>query len=113
MLNYLDGYGRNEVTLNSSENLNKGCTVAMSDDYTVAQAADGEGIVGVCTYSEEGSASVLIKGYAEVPYSGEAPAVGYCKLSGNGAGGVKKDTNGRDILVVGIDEAASLCGIIL
>ncbi len=113
MLNYLDGYGRNEVTLNSEENLNKGCTAAMSDSYTVGLAGNGEAFIGICTHREKNCASVLIKGFAEVPYTGEAPAVGYCKLSANGTGGVKKDTNGREILVAGVDTAAMTIGIVL
>lgn len=113
MLNYLDGYGRNEVTLNSEENVNKGSTVALTDSYTVGLAVDGSAFIGICTHKEKNCASVLLKGFAELPYTGEAPAVGYCKLSANGAGGVKKDTNGREILVAGVDTTAMTIGIIL
>ena len=113
MLNYLDGYDRNEVTLNAENNVIKSGTVAMTDNYTVGSAADGADFIGVCTHTQCGSASVLIKGFVEVPFTGEAPAAGYCKLSANGKGGVKKNANGRDFLVVGVDTADQTCAIIL
>ncbi len=113
MSNYLDGFERKEVTLNSNQNSIKGSTVSMATDYTVKLASSGDAFIGVCTYVNNYTASVLLKGFVEVPYTGEAPACGYNKLSANGSGGVKTDTTGRDILVVCVDKTASTCGIIL
>lgn len=113
MNNYLDGFDRKEVTLASVQFVEKGKTVSMAESFTVKAAADGDAFIGVCTAVENYSASVLLRGYVKVSYSGEAPACGYNKLSADGTGGVKKDTDGRDILVTDVDKTAMTCGIIL
>lgn len=113
MLNYLDGYNRKEVTLRAVTDVSKGNTVAAASDYTVKTAEDGEKFMGVCTHTADISASVLLSGFVKVSYTGEAPTYGYNKLAGNGSGGVKKDADGREILVVCVDTASSTCGIIL
>ncbi len=113
MLNYLDGYGRKEVTLKALYNVSKGVTVSASADYTVKKAEDGEKFMGVCTHADNYAASVLLKGFVKVPYSGTAPSYGYNKLSADGNGGVKTDTDGREILVICVDTESSVCGIIL
>ncbi|MBQ7118067.1 MAG: hypothetical protein IJN88_07640 [Clostridia bacterium] len=113
MNNYLDGFDRKEVTLSVLYSAEKGKTVSMVKDFTVEASSDGDDFIGVCTNSENNSASVLLSGYVRVSYTGEAPACGYNKLTADGAGGVKKDTNGRAILVTDVDEADMTCGIIL
>ncbi len=113
MNNYLDGFDRKEVTLSVMYSAEKGKTVSMADNFTVEASSDGDDFIGVCTNAESYSASVLLRGYVRVSYTGEAPDCGYNKLTANGTGGVKKDTNGRDILVTDVDETAMTCGIIL
>ncbi len=113
MLNYLDGYNRKEVTLSAVTTVKKDYPVTVSSNFTVKNAPDGEAFAGICIAASNGSASVLLTGFAVLPYTGEAPAFGYCKLASDGTGGVKADENGREILVVSVDKTASLCGIIL
>lgn len=51
-------------------------------------------------------AAVLLHGFAALPYSGAAPALGYVALSADGAGGVQVDTAGASYLAVAVDTAA-------
>ena len=113
MLNYLDGYDRKEVTLSAVTTVKKDYPVTLSSSFTVKNAPDGAPFAGICTAVTKGYASVMLSGYAVLPYSGEAPTPGYCRLVSDGAGGVKQDENGRELLVVSADNTASLCGIIL
>ena len=55
-----------------------------------------------------------MSGFVELPYSGEAPAVGYQTLAADGAGGVKTVTaGGRSLLVVMVDSANETVGVFL
>ncbi len=113
MENYLDGFDKKEVTLKATGTVAKGKTVMMIQPFTLNAATDGSIFTGVCTYAKNGVASVQLKGYVRVAYTGEAPGHGYVKLSANGKGGVKADENGRFILVADVDTEAMTCGIIL
>ncbi|MBQ3136604.1 MAG: hypothetical protein IJB74_03890 [Clostridia bacterium] len=113
MLNYLDGYDRKEVTLSAVTTVKKDYPVTVASNFTVKNASDGEAFAGICTAAAKGYASVLLSGYTVLPYTGEAPALGCCRLVSDGTGGVKAGENGREMLVVSVDKAASLCGIIL
>ncbi len=113
MTNYLDGYNRKEVTLNALFNVSKGRPVTISSDFTVKNADSGEVFAGICTNTENGSASVQLEGFVNVSFTGEAPAYGYSKLVSDGTGGVKVSADGREALVVSVNTAAMTCGIIL
>lgn len=113
MNNYLDGFDRKEVTLKSLQDVSKGKTVIITKNFTTDVAKDGNIFAGVCTHAENQSATIQLRGYVHVPFTGTAPACGYVKLSANGTGGVKADTNGRYVLVTDIDTYENTCGIIL
>ncbi len=113
MVIYLDGFERKEVTINATRDVEKGKTVEFTDSYTVDRTIDGHIFDGVCTHVDNGLASVQLKGYAKVTYTGTAPAYGYSKLTADGKGGVKADENGRYVLVTHIDTDSKTCGIIL
>ncbi len=113
MLNYFDGFDRKEVTLSATKDVVKGKPVEFMDSYTVDRVIDGHIFVGVCTHVDNYIASVQLKGYAKVEYTGTAPQCGYVKLTGNGNGGVKVDDNGRYVLVTDVDTENGTCGIIL
>ncbi len=113
MINYLDGYDRKEVTLNALFNVSKGRPVTISSDFTVRNADDGEVFAGICTNTGNGSASVQLKGFVKLSFTGEAPSYGYCKLVSDGMGAVKASADGREALVVSVDKTAMVCGIIL
>lgn len=113
MNNYLDGFDRKEVTLAAMQYVEKGKTVAMAESFTVKAAGDGDCFIGVCIDVNNYNASVLLSGYVKITYSGEAPVCGFNTLSADANGGIRKDADGRSILVTDVDTAAMTCGIIL
>lgn len=112
MNNYLDGFGVKEVSLLSGDISKKGVPVKLVESFVVSTAENGDDFVGVCTYTDGNTASVLLKGYAKLPYSGTAPDCGYVKLTADGNGAVKSDENGRAFLVTDVDTDNMTCGII-
>ncbi|MBR5438564.1 MAG: hypothetical protein IKV21_06565 [Clostridia bacterium] len=113
MKNYLDGFERKDVTLLGLGTVSKDYTVAITDSFKVKNGANGSNFFGVCTHFANGMASVTIKGYTVVKFTGTAPSVGFVKLVCDGKGGVKTDDSGREILVVAVDTAEGVCGVIL
>ena len=75
-------------------------TLGMSD-----KCSEGEAFCGMVEAVEHQRAAVQIEGFVEVSYTGTAPARGYTKLSSNGKGGVKVDSNGKEYLVAEINTA--------
>ncbi len=112
MKNYLDGFDRQEVTLEAPTAIKKGAVVGISNDFTAKTAPSTVKPVGVCTYCDGAKASILIRGYAEVSYTGDTPSFGITGVVGNGSGGIKADANGRQVIIVTVDTTAMKCGII-
>lgn len=110
---YLNGFDTKEVSLIAGMGVKEGKAVNFLTKTTVGSAAVDTNICGVCTLIRNGMASVVIRGHVNVPYSGSAPSLGYNKLTSDGAGGVKVNENGRDILVVDVDPMKKICGIVL
>ncbi len=68
----------------------------------VAPCVDGENFCGIIESVRKGAAGVQLHGFAEVKYSGSAPALGFSNLQSNGTGGVKA-AGTRSYLVVSVD----------
>lgn len=67
-----------------------GCVVALADSNSVEWASSGKVFHGVCLWRKNDLATVQVKGFATLPYSGTtAPSVGYCELVADGSGCVK------------------------
>ena len=82
-------------------NAAKGKVVKVNGQNSVGKCSDGNDFCGVALYMCEGSCTVQVSGFAEVPYSGSAPAVGWTNLCADGSGGVKvASSGGRSYLVV-------------
>ena len=77
----------------------------MAGNGKVAPCTDGDVFIGIIEGVRQGCAGVQIQGFAEVTYTGAAPALGYVNLSANGNGGVKTGS-GREYLVVSVDSTA-------
>ena len=77
----------------------------MSGNGRVAACADGDSFCGVIETVRKGVAGVQLHGFAELSYTGEAPALGFTGLQANGQGGVKA-AGTRTYLVVSVDPAA-------
>lgn len=76
----------------------------LSENGTVAACEAGEKFCGVIEGIRGGYAGVQMKGFVEVSWSGEGMNTGYVNLTADGSGGVKSDENGREYLVVSVDE---------
>lgn len=108
-----NGFGEKMVTLEASQGVVAGMPVMMSANGKVAPCAAGKPFCGFAGNVRGEFAAVQLTGYVKVPYSGTAPAVGYQAFCGDGAGKVKIDTAGRQLLVVDVDTATAVCGIIV
>lgn len=104
---------KEQVVTFLSENQQAGVPVCISENGTVAVCADGGQLVGVAVSAGKGINAVQMAGYVKLPYTGNAPELGFCELSGNGAGGVKVLEGGRKCLVVELDAGAGLVGLFL
>ena len=99
------GFNENTATFKVTEEIEKGSTVKMSESNTVTACTDSEAFCGVCVECSGGYASVQLSGAVKMEYNGDAPAVGYTKLVGEGAY-VAASASGREYLVIAVDEAA-------
>lgn len=113
MNEYLNGFERKEVTFNTSASVKEGETVNLMSKSTLGLAIADSNFCGVCSSIRGKSASLVLKGYVTVSYSGTAPSIGYNKLAADGLGGVQVSESGRHILVADIDKGTLTCGIIL
>jgi len=109
------GIGESVVTFYNSRTNGaiSGEPVKMSGNGEVAHCADGDRFFGVALASDGGFAAVQTDGYAEINYSGIAPAVGFTKLAADGTGGVKTAETGGEFLVVEVDAANKTVGLML
>lgn len=99
------GFNENTATFKVTEEIEKGSTVKVSESNTVAACSGGEAFCGVCVECSGGYASVQLSGAVKMEYNGDAPAVGYTKLAGDGIY-VSESNSGREYLVVAVDEKA-------
>ncbi len=104
------GYHADLLTFEATSSVTAGLPVVMSDNGKVTKATTD--FFGVCASVKNGFASVQIDGYVRLPYTGSL-SVGYNKLIVN-SDAVKVDaSNGRERLVLDVDETTHTAGIIL
>lgn len=89
-----------------------GKAVKLSANATAALCADGEDFAGFCAAADAATAAVQTAGFVTAFYTGTAPAVGFCALCADAAGGVKTGGD-RKYLVVETDAAAKTVGFIM
>lgn len=107
-----NGFNEGIVTFEAASGVTAGVPVAVSANGKVSAVTSGA-FCGICNNVRGGYAAVQLSGYVRVPYSGTL-AVGYKKLAAATGGKVTVDTtNGREYLVVDIDSANGIAGIIL
>ena len=106
--------GQAHVSFSAAESAQAGKVCRLTENGTVGACEAGDSFCGVVTEVRCGVAAVTMSGFVELPYSGEAPAVGYQTLAADGAGGVKTVTaGGRSLLVVMVDSANETVGVFL
>lgn len=106
--------GERYVTFLAGDTAQAGALCRVTANAEVGACAAGERFCGIVTQVRGGTASVLMGGYVELPYSGSAPALGYAQLSADGNGGVQTDADaGGWYLVVRVDPEQSTVGLFL
>ena len=103
-----EGIGYLAVTMPAST-----CTVGHICRVNAAglceQCSAGDHFDGVTAAVENQRATMQIQGCAEINYSGTKPSAGRVKLSSDGKGGVKLDSNGKEYLIMQVkDETTTL-----
>ena len=107
------GIGEKLVTF-ASNGAKKGQVVKVSAAGTVGPCAGGDPFDGVAVLADGEYAGVLLRGFADVAYSGADPAVGHNALSADGSGGVKvAESGGKDYLTVAVDAANKVATILM
>ena len=86
-----------------ADGCSEGAVCTMGVEGLVRNCEAGEPILGKTEYMTPTYAAIQIGGFVEVNYSGTAPQLGYQKLSGDGDGGVKADSNGQAFWVISVN----------
>lgn len=90
--------------------MNIGSVARIGKNDTGYWCKSGEVFHGVCLWHKDNTATLQVKGFVTVPYSGTtAPTVGYCEMvaDGNGCVKVASDVAGNvKRLVVAVDTTA-------
>ncbi len=111
-----EGIGDLLVTFAVSGTVTAFAPVKVTAAGRVSACAQGDPIDGIAVdVSSDGCASVLIHGYAEAAYSGDAPECGRGWLCADGDDGVCVDENeaGPGVLITDVDTAAKTVGFFL
>lgn len=90
-----------------------GAPCSMSRAGTVGACGDEENFVGVVAAVRDNCANVIVRGFVTVPYSGTTPGIGYCLLTGDGAGNIKVCVDGNSYFVATVDTANHTATILL
>ena len=108
------GLGEEFATFETYGTISAGMPVKMYGNGKVQACADGERFIGIAVdAAEDGCASVQMKGYAELPYSGTAPAVGIVKIAAAAGSKVKVNDAGGEYIAVTVDTVGGKVGIIM
>ena len=88
----------------------EGTVVKVGGQGTIAACAAGDAFCGVIAAGgRDGLCSVQLGGFATIPYTGTAPALGLTALAADGSGGVKADagqTGGTYLVAEAADGSA-------
>ena len=105
-----EGIGQWAATFACGENVAEGQAVKISGNGKVDTCASGDGFCGVAAVvgSDKTACAVVMGGMVSVPYTGNAPALGWSGLSADGTGGVKADAAGQKYVVVDVDTTAMM-----
>ena len=108
-----EGAGQLCVIMRRDEDVTAGipCVVTKNDCVSIADAEDQ--FAGVVANVNGSLASVIVRGFVTVAYSGPNPTAGICKLLADGNGKVMKSDAGRDYLVTCVDMAGKTVTFLL
>lgn len=110
----LDGFNVKEVTLYTTEAIEPGMAVMLSENYSAVIPAANSRFIGVCTAVRGNYISVALTGIVTLPYSGSDISVGYNTISPDGDGYVKLNLSGSvEYLVTDVNTSEKLVTILL
>ncbi len=94
-----------------------GDVVTMYSSKTVTAGTNGSAFIGVCTDTEGGKATVQLRGFATVEYTGEPVAMGIKKVVCAGNGKIRlataEDLDAREVLVAEYDSINHTATVLL
>lgn len=97
-----DSIGQVCVTCyNSGVQVNQPCKI--STNFSIAACQDTDDIAGVVVAARSNLATVAIRGFVTLPYTGTAPTVGYCPIAATGTGKVKMLEGAHEYVVLNVD----------
>lgn len=110
-----EGIGESVATfyVKAEETVAGGQPVKLSGNGEICGCGDGERFFGMALAGDGDFAAVQMAGFAEFAYSGVKPDAGFVKLVANGSGGVKIGEAGGEYLVIEVDEANGVLGLVL
>ncbi len=109
-----NGLGEQVATFTAPSTVKKGMLVFINMSGNVNACAADAAFCGVALSSRDGIAAVQLGGYVRMPYTGNAPAVGYCALAAAGSTEVKRVTEGgREYLVLDVNTTDKTVGFLL
>ncbi len=106
------GFNEQILTFKVQGEIENGSLVKMSDSATVVPCENGDDFVGIAVHVHGSIASVQVGGYASLPYSGSAPALGRCTISAADSAQIKSGGD-KTVTVIELDETNSTAGILL
>lgn len=109
----LNGYGVSYATFAAAEGLEAGALAKLSSNREVTAAGAGEAFIGLVVSVRDHLALVQLAGICTLPYTGEAPAVGYAGLAADGTGGIQAAEGGRQLLITAVDSTDNTAEVLL
>lgn len=110
-----NGFGETLATFVAADGVKAGQPVKISANGTVAACAKGDVLCGVAANVRGGFAGVQLGGFVSLPYTGNL-ALGYQEIVMSDASTVTvpaTGSTGRKCLIVELDSAGGMAGIIL
>ena len=103
------GIGELSVTFEADSGVKTGWPVKIGGSGKVYACEEGERFCGIAAgVSEDGYATVQIRGFVKCKYTGTAPALGFEHLVADGSGGVKKDAGKTNSFTDASSQSVSL-----
>lgn len=105
------GIGELAVTFKTDGAVTAGSPVKMKSNGTVTACAAGDKFCGAAlAVSDDNHATIQIGGYTVCTYDGTAPTVGFGIIAAAGDGKIKTAEDGRECLIVDVDETQKTVG---
>lgn len=98
-----EGIGQVCVTMRKDDDVTAGMPINIFKNDCVSTADVEDSFVGVVAQVQDSYASVIVRGFVTVGYSGNNPNVGICQLLADGNGKVTCNAEGNTYLVTKVN----------